>query len=64
MEKEWLALYIAIISAILALISNILIWVMKHRSSKEIEYLKADVKRMEKSEELRMQYVTPLIKSA
>jgi hypothetical protein len=64
MGPEWIGFVTAVIAAIIAAVSQIMLFQFRSRAEKELEYLRVQFKQFEEIDKLKRRYSTPLLKSA
>jgi hypothetical protein len=64
MEPEWIGFVTAIIAAIIAAVSQIMLSKFRNQAEQEIEHLRIQFRKFEEVEKLKRRYSTPLLKSA
>ena len=64
MGPEWIGFVTAVIAAVIAAASQIMLFQFRSRAEKELEYLRVQFRRLEEVDKLRRRYSTPLLKSA
>lgn len=64
MGPEWIGFVTAVIAAIIAAASQIMLFQFRNRAEKELEHLRAQFRRLEEIDKLKKRYSMPLLKSA
>jgi hypothetical protein len=64
MGPEWIGFVTAVIAAVIAAASQIMLFQFRSRAEKELEYLRVQFRQLEEVDKLRRRYSTPLLKSA